>query len=214
MRPEIRVAIIEDQAPLREGLTQLIGGTPGFRTVGSYGSMEEAILAIASASPEVVLLDIGLPGMSGIEGTRRVKEILPEAQVMMLTVYADNDRIFDAVCAGAVGYLLKDTHPARLIEAIREAHLGGAPMSPDIARKLVTMFQKTIPPRQAEHRLSPREMDVLRLLSEGHSYKTTAAALRLSQDTIRFHIKKIYEKLHVHSKSEAVIKALRNGLIR
>jgi DNA-binding NarL/FixJ family response regulator len=211
---ETRIAIIEDQKPLRDGLAALIGGTPGYRVVGGYGSMEQALPQLRTVSPEVLLLDIGLPGMNGIEGVREARRLLPELQVLMLTVFSDNDRIFEAICAGACGYLLKDTPPARLLEAIGEAHGGGAPMSPEVARKVVAMFRKTPPPREEALQLSPREQDVLRLLAEGHSYKTAAAAISLSTDTIRFHIRHIYEKLHVHSKSEAVIKALRSGLIR
>jgi DNA-binding NarL/FixJ family response regulator len=131
----------------------------------------------------------------------------------MLTVYSDNERIFEAICAGACGYLLKDTPPARLLDGIREARDGGSPMSPDVARKVVTMFQKTAPPRTDPHRLTPRELDVLHLLADGHSYKTAAVAISLSQDTIRFHVRSIYEKLHVHSKSEAVLKAFRSGML-
>jgi len=144
---------------------------------------------------------------------RRLGQDRPGLPVVMLTVYADNERIFEAVCGGACGYLLKDTPPTKLLEAIREVHEGGAPLSPDVARKVVTMFQRVAPPRREEHRLSPRELDVLKLFAAGHSYKTAADALSLSEDTIRFHIRKIYDKLHVHSKSEAVLKAFRSGLL-
>jgi DNA-binding NarL/FixJ family response regulator len=214
MKKDVSVGIVEDQRPLRDGLCALIRGTAGFRVAGAYGSMEEALAALAEDNPKVLLLDIGLPGMSGIEGVKRARDLIPSLEVLMLTVYADNERIFEAICAGACGYLLKDTPPARLLEAIREASDGGAPMSPEVARKVVTMFQRTVPPRREEHRLTPRELEVLRLLADGHSYKTAAAAISLSQDTIRFHIRSIYEKLHVHSKSEAVVLALRKGLLR
>ncbi len=214
MSKDVRVAIVEDQKQLREGLAALVGGTAGYRTVGAYASMEEALARIELEEPDVLLLDIGLPGMSGLEGVRHVRSLRPGLQILMLTVYADNERIFEAICSGACGYLLKDTPPVKLLEAIREARDGGAPMSPEVARKVVAMFQKTAPPKLAAHQLSPRELEVLKLLAEGHSYKTAAVAMSLSQDTIRFHIRNIYEKLHVHSKSEAVLKAFRGGLFR
>ncbi len=210
---DLRVSVVEDQKDLREGLAALIGGTPGFRCVGSYDCVEEARESIARNKPEVCLLDIQLPGMSGIDGIPLFKELLPDLQILMLTVYSDNERIFEAICAGACGYLLKDTPPSRLLDGIREARDGGSPMSPDVARKVVMMFQKTAPPRADMHRLTPRELDVLHLLADGHSYKTAAVAISLSQDTIRFHVRSIYEKLHVHSKSEAVLKAFRSGML-
>lgn len=214
MSEPIAVALVEDQRPLREGLTTLVAGTDGFRVVGSYGSMEAALDGLPSARPEVMLLDIELPGMSGIEGVRQLRSRAPEVQVLMLTVFGDDERVFEAICAGASGYLLKDTPPARLLDAIRELAQGGAPMSPEIARKVVRMFQQTAPPREAPGGLSPREVQILRLLADGHSYKTAAAELGISPDTVRFHIRHIYEKLHVHSKSEAVLKAFRTGLLR
>lgn len=210
----IKVAIVEDEDRLRDGLAALIGGTHGFRIAGSYPSMEDALERIETARPDVLLADINLKGMSGIEGVRRLKAKHPALQILMLTVYGDDDHIFEAICAGACGYLLKDTPPTRLIEAIRELHAGGAPMTPEVARKAITMFQKVAPPREEGHRLSPREVQVLDLLSQGHSYKTAADALSVSVDTIRFHIRNIYEKLHVHSKSEAVVLALRKRIVR
>ena len=212
--PEIRLAIVEDQEQTREGLAILLRGMPGCRLVGAFESMERALRELKNEPPHVALLDIQLPGMSGIEGVRLLKERFPDLQVLMLTVFADNDHVFEAICAGASGYLLKDTPPERLTEAIRELHAGGAPMSPEIARKVVGMFGKVAPPRKEEHRLSPREVELLKLLAEGHSYKTAAKALSISIDTVRFHIRNIYDKLHVHSKSEAVIQALRQGIVR
>jgi len=213
MTQPIRVALVEDQRQTREGLARLIGGTPGYVVTGEFGSMEDALVGFESATPDVVLLDIGLPGMTGIEGVRRLGREFPGLPVVMLTVYDDNERIFEAVCGGACGYLLKDMLPTKLLDAIREVHEGGAPLSPDVARKVVTMFQRVAPPRHEEHRLSPRELDVLKLFAAGHSYKTAAGALSLSEDTIRFHIRKIYDKLHVHSKSEAVLRAFQSGLL-
>lgn len=215
MSRDVRVAIVEDQRGLRDGLVALIGGTEGFTLVGAYGSMEDALPRLEADPPDVLLADIGLPGISGTEGVRRLKARLPALQILMLTVYADNDHVFEAVCAGACGYLLKDTPPTKLLEALREVCAGGAPMSPEIARKVVEMFQRVAPPPvTAPHRLSPREVEVLKLLAEGHVYKTAAAELNLSLDTVRFHIRNIYEKLHVHSKSEAVLSALRSGILR
>jgi len=210
----ITVAIVEDQPALREGLALLIGGTRGFACTGSYGTMEDGLRGLEHAAPDVLLCDIGLPGMSGIEGVRRATARDPKLHILMLTVYADNEHVFEAICAGAHGYLLKDTPPERLVEAIRELAAGGAPMSPEIARKVVSMFQRVAPPRASEHRLTEREMEVLQALADGHSYKTAARALSLSIDTIRFHVRGIYAKLHVHSKSEAVLLALRKGLVR
>jgi DNA-binding NarL/FixJ family response regulator len=213
MPREIRVAIVEDQRRTREGLAALIGGTAGYRTVGVWETMEEALIKLEWDPPDVLLADIKLPGMSGIDGVRRLKTRYPALPILMLTVYADNDHIFEAICAGACGYLLKDTPPTRLLDAIREAQEGGAPMSSEIARRVVTMFQSIAPQKGEDHDLSPREIEVLKLLAAGHSYKTAADAASISVDTLRFHIRNIYEKLHVHSKSEAVLKAFRSGII-
>lgn len=210
----IRLAIVEDQPQTREGLATLLRGTEGCRVLGAFGSMEDALAALGSEAPDVALLDIELPGMSGIEGVRRLKQRFSSIQILMLTVFADNDHVFEAICAGASGYLLKDTPPDRLTEAVRELVAGGAPMSPEIARKVVGMFSRVAPPRTEDHKLSPREVELLKLLAEGHSYKTAARALSISIDTVRFHIRNIYDKLHVHSKSEAVILALRQGIVR
>lgn len=212
MNRDIKIAIVEDHRSTREGLAALINGTPGYRALRKFASMEEALANLRSDPPDVVLLDINLPGMSGIEGARRLRELVPSTQILMLTVHSENDHIFEAICAGAAGYLLKDTPPARLLDAIREVLEGGAPMSPDVARKVMRMFQTIAPPRE-QHQLSTRELEILKLLAEGHSYKTAARESSLSVDTIRFHIRNIYEKLHVHSKSEAVVKALRAGLL-
>jgi DNA-binding NarL/FixJ family response regulator len=210
----IRVALVEDQARTREGLALLIGGDPGFEIIGQYGSMEEALPALERARPDVLLADIGLPGMSGIEGVGRLHRRYPELPILMLTVHGDDDSVFAAVCAGACGYLLKETEPGRLLEAIRELHAGGAPMSPEIARKVVRAFRQYPPPVRTEVDLSPRQLRILQLLAEGHSYKTCAEELDLSVDTIRFHVRKIYDRLHVHSRSEAVWKAFGGGALR
>lgn len=213
--PEIiKVAIIEDRREIREGLGMLIGGTPGYSCTGSYRSMEEALDKIGHSLPDVVLSDIGLPGMDGIEGVRILKQRYPQLLVLMLSVYDDDDRIFDALCAGACGYLLKKTPPARLIESLREAVGGGAPMSPEVARRVITLFRDFRPPERADYQLTPHEMRLLKLLVEGHNYKTAAFELKVSVNTVSFHMRHIYEKLQVHSKSEAVAKALRHRLIK
>ncbi|HMG34176.1 MAG TPA: response regulator transcription factor, partial [Blastocatellia bacterium] len=185
----------------------------GFRCSGTYRSMEEALERIPHELPDVVLNDIGLPGMSGIDGIRILKERYPQLVILMLTVYDDDDRIFDAICAGACGYLLKKTPPARLLEALREAVAGGAPMSPEVARRVITLFREVRPPERADYELTPHETRLLKLFVEGHNYKTAAAEVRTSVTTVAFHMRNIYDKLQVHSKSEAVAKALRNRLV-
>jgi DNA-binding NarL/FixJ family response regulator len=164
--------------------------------------------------PEVLLLDIDLPGMLGSEGVREFRQRFPSLQIVMLTVYAEQDRVFESICNGACGYLLKETPPAKLLESIREAHHGGAPMSPEIARKVVQLFQKTGPPEKFDEHLTAQEKRVLEMLMQGHSYQRAADQLNISLNTVRDYIRSIYDKLHVHSKSEAVAKALRNHLIR
>jgi DNA-binding NarL/FixJ family response regulator len=209
----IRVAIIEDRREIREGLGMLIDYTDGFDCTGSYRSMEEALAKIPGNVPDIVLSDIGLPGMDGIEGVKILKEKYPKLVILMLSVYEDNDRIFDALCAGASGYLLKKTPPAKLLEGLREAVAGGAPMSPEVARRVINLFTQVRPPERVDYDLTPHEVRLLKLLVEGHSYKSAAVELKVSVNTISFHLKNIYEKLQVHSKSEAVAKALQNRLV-
>lgn len=212
----ILVTIVEDDRPLREGLGLLINATPGYRCPRSFGSVEEALRGIGLAGdavPDILLLDIHLPGMLGSDGVKLFREMFPAMQVLMLTVYAEQDKIFESICNGACGYLLKKTPPARLLEAIREAHDGGAPMSPEIARKVVTLFQNTRQPEKIEEQLTPQEVRLLQLLADGHSYQSAAGQLNISINTIRNYIRSIYDKLHVHSKNEAVSKALRSGII-
>src|SRR2546426_3288401 len=206
----LQVAIVEDIRSLRDGFRMLIDGTEGFHCAGSFRTMEEALDKIGHNLPDVMLADIGLPGMSGIEGVRLLKQRHASLTVLMLTVYDDDERIFDALCAGACGYLLKKTPPARLLESVREAANGGAPMTPEIARRVVRLFREIRPPERADYHLTPHELRLLKLLVEGHNYKTAAAQLGVTFNTVCFHIKQIYEKLQVHSKSEAVAKALRN----
>ena len=209
----IRVAIVEDRREIRDGLAMIINGTPGFRCTGAYRSMEDALERIASDLPDVVLNDIGLPGMSGIDGIRILKERHPGLLVLMLTIYDDDDRIFEALCAGASGYLLKTTPPARLLESLRDAVAGGAPMSPEVARRVVALFRTFRPPDHTNCELTPHEIRLLRLFVEGHNYKTAAAELGVTVHTISFHLRSIYDKLQVHSKSAAVAKALRSRLV-
>jgi DNA-binding NarL/FixJ family response regulator len=209
----IKTAIIEDQRDIREGLTMLINGTEGYACTGSYRTMEEALDKISREMPDVVLSDIGLPGMDGIEGMRILRERYPQMLILMLTIYDDDDRIFDALCAGACGYLLKRTSPMRLLEGLKEAVTGGAPMSPEIASRVITLFRDIRPPDRADYELTPHETRLLKLLVEGYNYTTSAQELNVSINTIKFHMRNIYEKLQVHSKSEAVAKALQNRLV-
>jgi DNA-binding NarL/FixJ family response regulator len=211
---DIRVAIVEDQRATREGLALLLDGTPGFATCGRYGTMEEALVGLEREAPDVALVDLGLPGISGLDGIGHLRRRAPALPVIVLTVHDDDDHVFEAVCAGAAGYLLKDTPPAQLLESIRDVLRGGAPMSPGVARRVLVMFQRIAPPRETEARLSPRELELVQLFADGHSYKSAAAHLGVSQHTVRFHIRNIYSKLHVHSKSEAVGKALRARMLR
>jgi len=209
----IRTAIVEDMRDIREGLATLINFTEGFSCTGSYRSMEEAIPRIRHLVPDILLSDIGLPGMNGIEGIRILKDQFPQITVLMLTIYDDDDRIFDAICAGASGYLLKRTPPAKLLENIREAVSGGAPMSPEVAMRVIKLFREVRPPEKVDYDLTPHETRLLKLLVEGHNYTTAAEELRVSYNTIKFHMRHIYEKLQVHSKSEAVAKALQNRIV-
>jgi len=209
----LSIAIIEDQAAIREGLAFLIDNTPGFKCVGRYRSVEAALAQIGNELPEVALVDIGLPGMSGIEGIRILKTRYPQVLFLTVTVYDDDERIFQAICAGASGYILKKTPPGRLLEYIQEAQSGGAPMSPEIARKVVDLFRRNPPPRKCDHDLTAHELRLLRMLVDGHTCKTAAAELGVTVHAVTWHLRSIYEKLHVHSKTEAVSKALRSGLV-
>jgi DNA-binding NarL/FixJ family response regulator len=209
----VRVVIVEDLREVREGLAMLIGGTNGFRCAGSYRTMEEALAALADSRPDVILTDIGLPGMDGIQGIPLLRERLPGVPILALTVHDDQANVFNAICAGASGYLLKNTAPARLLESLREVMAGGAPMSPEVARRVITVFRQFRPPERASYHLTPQETELLKLMVEGHHYKTAAREMNISTHTVSFHLKHVYEKLQVHSKTEAVAKALREHLI-
>lgn len=207
----IKVAVVEDDRLTRDGLAILIDGTSGYRCVGQFSSAEEALERCEN--PDVLLLDIHLPGMLGSEGVKHFRAKFPATQILMLTVFAEQEKVFESICNGACGYLLKKTPPAKLLEAIAEAHQGGAPMSPEIARKVVSLFQKAAPSVSQPEHLTPQETRLLGLLAQGHSYQASAYQLNISVNTVRNHVRSIYDKLHVHSKSEAVFKALRNRLI-
>jgi DNA-binding NarL/FixJ family response regulator len=214
LQPQICVGIIEDDRRIREGLASLINATPGYRCDLAFRSMEEALAKPWSAAPDVALVDIGLPGMSGIDGLARLRERYPKVALLMLTVYEDDERIFQALCAGASGYLLKKTPPDRLLECLQEVLHGGAPMSPEVARRVVSLFREIRPPEKVDYDLTPHEVRLLRLLVEGHNYQSAAAELGVAFSTINFHMQNIYGKLQVHSKSEAVVKALRQRLVK
>ena len=211
----INVAIVEDNNTIREGLAQLINGTDGYKCIGAFGDVESFLPKISSLPINVVLMDIGLPGMNGIEGAKSAVLKNPDLSILMLTVYEESEFVFDALCAGACGYLVKKTPPARLLEAIKDANDGGSPMSSRIARQVITAFKegKSIAHQAQNYDLSDREISVLNLLSDGSNYQEIAETLFISVDTVRHHIRNIYKKLHVHSQSEAVAKAIRKKII-
>ena len=209
----ISIVLVEDDRRIREGLRVLLEGTSGFRCINAWRSMEEALAHHWDPLPAVALIDIGLPGISGIEGLALLRERYPAVALVVLTVFDDDERIFDALCAGACGYFLKSTPPTRLLEGIREVVSGGAPMSPEIARRVVNLFRTIQPPDHSDYNLTPHELRILKLLVDGHSYKSAASEMGSAFHTIAFHVQNIYQKLQVHSKSEAVAKALRSRLI-
>lgn len=204
----ITVSIVDDEAKLRQSITAFINGSPGFKCVGSYGSAEAALKDLPANKPDVVLMDINMGGMDGIECVERLSARMPGIQVLMLTVYEDTDKIYKALEAGATGYLLKRSSPTRLLQAIREVHAGGSPMTSSIARKVVASFQKSRHTEGKGAHLSPREEMVLNCLAKGLTYKQIADQLDISIDTIRTYLRRIYEKLHVQSRTEAVAKYL------
>jgi DNA-binding NarL/FixJ family response regulator len=212
--PPIRVGIIEDDRRTREALMLIIDGTPGFHCADGFGSVEAALRQSPPPTIDVLLLDIELPGVPGSVGVAQLREALPDTAILMLTVFADDDSVFESIRNGASGYLLKKTTPDRLLTAIRETHNGGAPMSPEIARRVLLFCQKAAPPPVRSPELTPQEIRVLALLAEGHGYQATADQLGISVNTVRNHIRNIYERLHVHTRAEAVSKALRRGLLQ
>jgi DNA-binding NarL/FixJ family response regulator len=204
----INVAIVEDIDDIREGLAALINGSEKFRCEAAYANAEAALEQLPELEPDVVLMDIGLPGMSGIECIQRLKAQYPQMQIMMLTIYEDDEKIFDSLKAGASGYILKKTPPAKLLESIQDLHNGGSPMSSQIARKVVQAFQQNHQPVPPAERLSKREQEILAYLAKGHLYKEIAVALHISVETVRTHLRNIYDKLHVRTRTEAVVKYL------
>ena len=213
---EIRVAVVEDDRRTREGLAMLVGGSPGLRCVGAWGSAREAVRQLRAADPQVLLLDLHLPDMLGSEAIPLLVAERPALVILMLTVYDEADHVFAALASGACGYLLKRTPPARLLEAIREAHDGGAPMSPEIARQVIARFRELEPAAATTATvaaLSEQETRLLVLLAEGYTYQGAADLLGVSVNTVRTHVRRIYEKLHAHSRHEAVSTARRHRLL-
>ena len=211
----IYIAIIEDNAAIRQGWEMVLNNAENMRVIGSFPNCEQAFASSVIAEADVVLMDIGLPGMSGIEGVRYLKEKYPQQIIVMCTVHEDNEKIFDALCAGAVGYLLKKTPPDKLVDALQEAYQGGSPMTPTVARKVIASFQKK-PIRSATGEtvsMSEREQQILERMAQGKSYAAIADEICLSVDGVYYHIRHIYEKLQVHSRAEAVAKGIKNRLI-
>jgi len=209
----ISVAIVEDHASIREGIARLLNGAPGFHCKQQYVSCEEALKDFKRQQPDIVLMDIGLEGMSGIEGVRRIKQLYPDINVIMLTVYDDNEKVFQSLCNGASGYLLKNSSPESIVSALTEVYRGGAAMTPSIAKKVLNLFHSIAPAQKEHYGLTKRETEILEHLVAGSSYKMIAYDLNISIETVHTHIKRIYEKLQVHSKSEAVAKALKQKLV-
>lgn len=205
----IFVSVIEDDNDIREGLVLLINGSPGFSCCGAYRSCEDAFTGLKENPPDILLLDIELPGISGVEGIPKIKELVPDADIVMLTVHEEENLVFDSLCAGACGYLVKTTPPAKLLAAIEETYNGGAPMSAHIARRVITSFKRSQPPNP----LTKRESEILTLLVKGQSYKMIAGTLFISKGTVHCHIKNIYKKLQVSSNAQAVAKAIQEKLI-
>jgi DNA-binding NarL/FixJ family response regulator len=205
----ISVSIVEDSDKFRETLARVLNRSEGFRCISHYPNAEEALKALPVDKPEVVLMDINLPGINGVECVRQLKQLMPTIQVMMLTVYEDTENIFNALAAGATGYMLKRTSRDELLEAIREVHRGGSPMNTPIARKVVQSFQRTATATPATEALSPREQEVLDCLAQGFLYKEIAEKLSISYETVHTYIRRIYEKLQVRTRTEAVAKFLK-----
>ena len=210
----IRVTIFEDNNSLRQSLFQLINGSDGFRCVGAFEDCLDLLKNIEDTKPDVVLMDIEMPGINGIEAVWMLKEKYPNMKILMQTIFEDNEKIFNSILAGASGYILKSTSPSRFLEFIRETYEGGAPMSPSVATKVLKIVTTQSPFSKPDNfNLSEREKEILSCLVKGMSYKLIADACFISIDTVRGHIRHIYDKLHVHSKSEAVAKAIKNNII-
>lgn len=209
----INLLIYEDNPQLREGLTMLINGSDGFNVLAAYKNCENVVDEVEAFKPDVVLMDIDMPIVNGIEGLKKIRAVNSDVKVLMLTVFDDNKNVFQAISNGANGYVLKKTPPAKLLEYIAEAQTGGAPMTASIATQVLKMFSSMNNEKGEDYNLSDREKQVLQLLVDGFSYKMIAAEMFIAIDTVRSHIKKIYEKLHVNSKSEAVAKAFKDKIV-
>lgn len=209
----IKVMLYEDNPQLREGLSMLINGSDGYEVVAAFKNCNNVVDEVEAFQPDVILMDIDMPGTNGIEGLKLIRQHNTTVKILMLTVFDDNKNVFEALKSGANGYLLKKTPPSRLLEYIHEAHTGGAPMTSSIATQVLRMFSDIQVPQSEDYRLSDREKEVLQFLVNGYSYKMIASDMNISIDTVRSHIKKIYEKLHVNSKSEAVAKAFKDKIV-
>jgi DNA-binding NarL/FixJ family response regulator len=209
----IKLLLYEDNPQLREGLTMLINGSDGFEVLAAFKNCDSIIDEVEAFDPDVILMDIDMPGVNGIEGLKRVRAVNAEVKILMLTVFDDNKNVFEAISNGANGYILKKTPPAKLLEYISEAQTGGAPMTASVATQVLKMFSSMNNDKGEDYNLSEREKQVLQLLVDGYSYKMIAGEMYIAIDTVRSHIKKIYEKLHVNSKSEAVAKAFKDRLV-
>lgn len=209
---ETRVTLYEDNIDLRESMSVLLRGTPGINFIGAFMNCDDVLTQMKELQPEVVLMDIDMPGINGIEGLKLIKKKFPSIEILMLTVFDNNDHIFESICAGASGYLLKTSPPATIISAIHELRNGGAPMTPSIARKLLQLFPKSNSVA-SEYDLTDREKETLAWLAKGYSYKMISEEMKVTTYTVNAHCKKIYEKLHVHSNTEAVAKAMKEKIV-
>jgi DNA-binding NarL/FixJ family response regulator len=209
----IKLLLYEDNPQLREGLTMLINGSEGFEVLAAFKNCDNIMDEVEAFTPDVILMDIDMPGVNGLEGLKRVRAVNTDVKVLMLTVFDDNKNVFEAISNGANGYILKKTPPAKLLEYIAEAQTGGAPMTASVATQVLKMFSSIHNDKGEDYNLSEREKQVLQLLVDGYSYKMIAGEMYIAIDTVRSHIKKIYEKLHVNSKSEAVAKAFKDRLV-
>ncbi len=211
---DIKVVIFEDNKHLRESLYYLVNGTEGFSCTGSFPDCSDLLFRIRQANPDVILMDIEMPGMNGIEAVKVIKEVDPGRQILMQTVFHDDENIFKAICAGASGYILKTTSPAGYLDAIKDVYNGGSPMSGSVARKVLELFHKNIQPISlTDYNLTPKEKEILQLMAQGRSFKMIAEAMGISYETVRTHMKSIYNKLHVNSNTEAVSKALKEKIV-
>lgn len=207
-----RIVLYEDNPQLREGLSMLLNGTEGYELLGAFKNCDHAVDEVAELKPDVILMDIDMPGTNGLAGLKMIREQNTDVKIIMLTVFDDNKNIFEAIKSGANGYLLKKTPPAKLLDYIQDAHAGGAPMTSSVAAQVLKMFSEVSAPSK-DYNLSERERQVLQFLVNGYSYKMIASGMYIAIDTVRSHIKNIYEKLHVNSKSEAVAKAFKDKIV-